>query len=255
MIKGLDEITAAEQRGAEAVVRDRPQLVVMIRSGREGQPAELQFVLDPAAQGHRQPDGGTDRADQSWSVAGQFGGLPDDAGQVGRLGPQPGVHLVAISQADRDRLRQDRLELGPPGRVGVEQQTGRPRGGEIAVHGPPGQPVPLGGGRTGLEMFPGVQPDQIVHPVAPGGRTVHELYVDQALELGLGRVGRRIGEGGGGRQGDVDALEQAEQPEGAPLVGVEVTVTGLEADPDGPVLGGQLIQPLGLVAEPVGQGP
>lgn len=43
MIKGLDEITAAEQRGAQAVVRDRPQLVVMIRSGREGQPTELQL--------------------------------------------------------------------------------------------------------------------------------------------------------------------------------------------------------------------
>ncbi len=78
-----------------------------------------------------------------------------------------------------------------------------------------------------------MQPQQVVLPVAAGRVLVHQVPSGQPVQGGLRRVGRRVGQRGGGPDREVGSRRQSQQPEHAPLGRRQVGAGQLEGGAQG----------------------
>jgi hypothetical protein len=144
------------------------------------------------------------------------------------LGREPGQRLggievgsnagvVVARQPQQVRVEQPARPVGPAEVVAVEPVEG----GLDIVFGP-GQ-------------FGGVLAHQVVQPVPVGPARLHEVHVDEQVEIASRGRGRRVGEGRRGRDGEVGAGHQPDEAEEALPGRGEGAVGQVEGRPDGEV--------------------
>lgn len=94
-----------------------------------------------------------------------------------------------------------------------------------------------------------VQPHQVVEAVAPRCRGLQQGGVHEGLQQLLGVVEVQIEHGCRRRERDVGPVGQAEQAEGACLLGFQLAITQFEGGLDGEIAGPELVQAAALVGE------